>query len=526
MNSQNIHVDIAVIGASLGGVLAAWRACQTPNLRVALVAEYDWLGGQMTAQGVPPDEHHLIEHGGASASYLQFRQTIRDHYLADKNFIDNTEMTEGTNPGDGWVSRLCFEPKLAAAYFETMLAPLVARGQLQLLRLQSIVSVTRDERLITTVVVRDNKNTQTAIAARYFCDATDTGDLLKHARLPYRLGKESRHEFNELDAPLDANTLDQQPVTMVMAVKKSNALQNSPMPPGYAEWREYVVPHYGFAQFSTYMPGEGLGKAVSLPLFGEGQTLDWWRYRRIVSGRNWLTVKVEVSLINWAQNDYAIAPLLDGDVAEADVVDRAKNLSACFLYWLQHDAPHPNSANKGYPYLQLEIEALGTTDGFAQQVYVRESRRIVGLTTLTATDIVHHGGQLTAFNHPQSVGVAWYNMDIHPTCVSGHGVNAKVRPFTLPLGVFVARDCDNLIPACKNISVTHLVNAATRVHPIEWLIGEVAAMLASYAIANNISLANIAFSDEHVRALQALLVAAGIPIQWDDQLIAKLQLNN
>jgi FAD dependent oxidoreductase len=523
---NQLNVDIAIIGASLGGVLATWRACQAPHLRVALVAEYDWLGGQMTSQGVPPDEHHLIESGGASASYLAFRHAIRTHYLADANFIDHTELTEGTNPGDGWVSRLCFEPKLAAAYFENLLAPFVESGQLEILRHHKIVTATRDERLITAVDVYDNQQAHTTIKARYFCDATDTGDLLKHAKLPYRLGKESRHEFNEPDAPVIANTLDQQPVTFVMAVKKSDVVAQDAAPPNYAMWRDYIVPHYGFKQFSTSMPGEGLGIVVSLPLFGEGQALDWWRYRRIVSARNWLTVKPEVSLINWAQNDFAIAPLLDGDVAEAEVVDRAKNLSACFLYWLQHDAPHPNSDNKGYPYLQLDIEALGTADGFAQQVYVRESRRIAGLTTLTASDIVHHGGKLTAFNHPQSVGVAWYNMDIHPTCVSGHGVNAKVRPFTLPLGVFVSRDCDNLIPACKNISVTHLVNAATRVHPIEWLIGEVAAMLASYAIANDVSLAVIANSDKHVRVFQAQLVAAGIPIQWDDQLIATLQLNN
>ena len=126
---NQLNVDIAVIGASLGGVLAAWRACRAGDLRVALVAEYDWLGGQMTSQGVPPDEHRLIESGGASASYLAFRKAIRAHYSADKNFINNTELTEGLNPGDGWVSRLCFEPKFAAAYFEDMLAPFVARGQ-------------------------------------------------------------------------------------------------------------------------------------------------------------------------------------------------------------------------------------------------------------------------------------------------------------------------------------------------------------------------------------------------------------
>ncbi|NJR71960.1 MAG: FAD-dependent oxidoreductase [Gammaproteobacteria bacterium] len=390
--------------------------------------------------------------------------------------------------------------------------------------IKKIVSAKCVERIIKNVMLRDDEGAHTTITARFFCDASDTGALLKHAGLAYRLGKESRHEFNEPDAPLEANVLDQQPVTYVLAVKKLASVAPTTVAPpdGYAKWRDYSVPHYGCRQFSLSMPGEGIGHVVSLPLFGEGQTLDWWRYRRIVSHRNWRDERADVSLINWAQNDYARVPLLDGDMPEADVIDNAKKLSACFLYWLQHDAPHEDGTGKGYPNLVLDTDELGTSDGFAQQVYVRESRRIVGATTLTQGDIISHDNLHAPFNHPQSVGVAWYNMDIHPTCVSGHGVNAKVRPFTLPLGIFVPRDCDNLIPACKNISVTHLVNAATRVHPIEWLIGEVASLLALYSIANDVLPIDIVNSDNHVRQFQAVLTNAGIPIHWNAALIAKL----
>jgi hypothetical protein len=113
-------------------------------------------------------------------------------------------------------------------------------------------------------------------------------------------------------------------------------------------------------------------------------------------------------------------------------------------------------------------------------------------------------------------------MDIHPTCVSGHGINAMVRPFTLPMGCFVPRDCDNLIPACKNISVTHLVNAATRTHPTEWLVGEVAALLADYALASGQNPGTIYADRERVETFQAKLSANGIPIQWDEALLARL----
>ncbi|XVO23549.1 MAG: FAD-dependent oxidoreductase [Betaproteobacteria bacterium] len=252
-----------------------------------------------------------------------------------------------------------------------------------------------------------------------------------------------------------------------------------------------------------------------------------------MASRNWRTSREDVSLINWAQNDYGITPLLDGPIPERDVVAAAKELSASLVYWLQTDAPNADGG-RGYPTLQLAADVLGT-DGYAQQVYVRESRRIVGLDCLTQSQILVNPAEsgvavpnavavgpnafvpnsVIPFHAENSVGVAWYNMDIHPTCVSGHGINAMVRPFTLPLGCFIARDCDNLIPACKNISVTHLVNAATRTHPTEWLIGEVAALLADYALACGQTPAAIYVDTERVRAFQRKLSAIGIPIGWE-----------
>jgi FAD dependent oxidoreductase len=528
--------DIVVIGASLGGVLAAYRACMSGR-RVILAAGFDWLGGQMTSQAVPPDEHRLIEWGGASQSYLEFRQAMRNHYRANDEFVDRTEMTEGCNPGDGWVSRLCFEPRLAAEYFDKMLAPFVEMAQLRIMKRVTPVAVARAGRVVESVTVESDTGTKTILTAPYFLDATDTGELLKLARLPYRLGKESRDEFDEPDAPRDADKHDQQPVTFVMALKHlRNARAGSApvisQPRGYNFWQRYRVPHYEHPLFGNEMPGGKAGESAYLPWFADGLTLDWWRYRRIISHRNWKRYRDDVSLVNWAQNDYALHPLLDGRVDDRTVIAAAKALSRSFLYWLQTEAPRHdaekrranNESENGYPELQLVTDALGTDDGFAQQVYVRESRRIIGLDCLTQNDILFRGGIMIPAQVSNSVGIAWYNMDIHPTCVSGHGINAQVRPFCLPLGCFIPRDCDNLIPASKNIGVTHLVNAATRVHPAEWLIGEVAGLLAHFAFVSKLPLAEIHQTQNHVIALQRLLAHAGVPIEWNDTLVEHLNM--
>lgn len=519
-----IETEIAIVGASLGGVAAAWRAAGAGR-RVVLAAEFDWLGGQLTSQGVPPDEHRLIESGGASAGYLALRAALRRRYLENPGFVDNSAMTEGCNPGDGWVSRLCVEPALAADCIEELLAPLVANGSLRILRGCTLQSAQRSGRRIESVRLLGRDGATSELRAAWFLDATDTGALLHASGLPYRLGKEGRDEFGEPDAPPQAARGDQQPVTMVMALRRGReAAPATPAPPNYAAWRSYLLPHYGYPLFSEYIPGSARGQAVRLPLFPAAPgspELDLWRYRRVVCAHNWRSPREEVSLVNWAQNDYALHALLDGDLEEAAVVEAARNLSLCLLHWLRTEAPRPDGG-QGYPELALAPDVLGTMDGLAQQVYVRESRRIVGLDCLTQDEIAAGADPLLPAERADSVGIAWYNMDIHPTVQSGHGVNASVRPFCLPLGSFIPRDADNLIPACKNIGVTHLVNACTRVHPVEWMAGEIAAVLADFAAETTHPLARIHADPALVAALRQRLHAAGIPTSWDRTQLARL----
>ncbi|KUJ82975.1 hypothetical protein AVO43_10535 [Microbulbifer sp. ZGT114] len=513
-------IEAAVIGASLGGVLAAYQLCER-GVRTLLSSEFDWIGGQLTSQGVPPDEHPYIESFGASKSYYRFRRAIRDHYLADENFTDNGTLTEGCNPGDGWVSRLCFEPAVAERYLRNLLQPHLASGLLVVEEQSRPVCTARTGRRVEWVELENQSGERLRVSAQYFLDATDTGELLAQADLPYRLGKESRTEFNERQAPQLASMADQQPVTYVFALQKTepSAAEPIPRPESYDFWKSYVLPRYDYPLFSDHLPGHEGYSSVQLPLFASGKTLDLWRYRRIVAANNWRDEREDISLINWAQNDYALHPLLDGPQTQAQVAAEARQLSLCLAYWLQHDAPRSwvGETGSGFPELSLATDALGTEDGFAQQVYVRESRRIVGLQTLTQSEIeLDPARKWDPVRCEHSVGIGLYNMDIHPTCESGMGSNARVRPFELPLEIFIPADADNLLPACKNLSVTHLVNAATRVHPIEWLVGEVAGLLASHCIRQKIDPATLASRNDTVVAFQNTLQESGIPLHWPE----------
>lgn len=59
--------DVLVVGGGLGGVAAALAAARLGR-RVVLTEPTQWLGGQLTVQAVPPDEHPWIEHTGANGS--------------------------------------------------------------------------------------------------------------------------------------------------------------------------------------------------------------------------------------------------------------------------------------------------------------------------------------------------------------------------------------------------------------------------------------------------------------------------
>src|SRR5579862_3218889 len=77
--SRHLATDVLVVGAGMGGCAAAW-ACLRQGQRVVLTEENDWIGGQMTAQAVPPDEHPWIEQFGCTRSYRRVRHEIRRYY--------------------------------------------------------------------------------------------------------------------------------------------------------------------------------------------------------------------------------------------------------------------------------------------------------------------------------------------------------------------------------------------------------------------------------------------------------------
>jgi hypothetical protein len=84
----------------------------------------------------------------------------------------------------------------------------------------------------------------------------------------------------------------------------------------------------------------------------------------------------------------------------------------------------------------------------------------------------------------------------------------------IALGSLIPVRVDNLLPACKNLGVTSVVNGATRLHPVEWNIGEVAGALAAWCGMKNLSPRQVRNTPRHLADFQRELVKHGIELDW------------
>ena len=533
--AREIQADVAVIGGGVGGCAAALGALRN-GMRVVMTEETDWVGGQLTSQAVPPDEHPWIESFGGTRLYRQYRTAVRDYYRHHYSLTADARAREQFNPGDGSVSRLTHEPQVSLAVLEAMLQPYIAGGRLTVLLNHKPVRADVSGDRVRAVMV---KSTETAVErtihARYFLDATEQGDLLPLTRTEFVTGFESRKQTGELHAPDEAQPANIQSFTVCFAVDHLPGEDHViDKPEEYAFWRDY------FPKMTPPWPDKLLSWAMSDPRTlkrrnvyfdpelkapAEGRGLNLWLYRRILSRQNFApgTCVSDISLVNWPQNDYWLGNLhgvSDDEVSRH--VRRGKQVSLSLLYWMQTEAPRPDGG-AGWKGLRLRHDQTGTEDGLAKYPYIRESRRIQAEFTVVEQHVgTDARSKLTgrkpedanAELFPDSVGVGSYRIDLHPSSGGDNYIDVSSLPFQIPMGALIPKRVENLLAAAKNLGVTHITNGCYRLHPVEWNIGESAGTLAAHAIRTSTTPRQIRNNEKLLSQFQALVAAQGIEIAW------------
>lgn len=474
-----------------------------------------WIGGQLTSQAVPPDEHPWIEEFGCTSRYRSYRELVRDYYRHYYPLTDPARSQKDLNPGRGWVSRLCHEPRVGVAVLEQMLAYPRAAGLLDIRHGRKPIAVEMAEHKVKSVsFMAEASGLEEIIEARFVLDATELGDLLPLSGTAYAVGAESRKETGEehaVDGPAEPD--NQQGFTWCFAMdfdpSGSHLIEK---PAQYDFWKEYAP---------SFWPGRLLDWTVQQPQTLEPKTwtlfppsdggLGLFDYRQILSQDNFGAglLPRDATIVNWPQNDYWLGAIIDqpSEVVEKHL-ESARQLSLSLLYWLQTEA--------GFPGLHLRPDLTGSSDGLAMAPYIRESRRIKALSTVLAEHVsaAAHPGADRAPTLRDSVGVGCYRIDLHPTTAGDGYLDLSTLPFEIPLGALIPEETENLIPACKNIGTTHITNGCFRLHPVEWNIGEAAGSLAAFCLLAGLEPRDVLLSLAHIEDFQQLLLRQGIQLHW------------
>ncbi len=515
---RTINCDILIVGGSTAGVAAALSVTANSALHVCLIEETDWLGGQMTAQGVPitdDGKNFLVETSGSNRSYQLLRRAIRSYYKQTYKLSQASLEQRFFNPGNCWywVSQLAFEPKVAVELIDKLLSNQENPGTAQVyLRYVPVKVECADRQIEQIVTVNLDTGEWLAFQAKCYLDATALGDVVSLSGAAYSSGTESISETGEPHAAETADPEQVQDYTFPFIVEFVPGTDNTIAKPAlYDHFNEQGK----FSLLAYKMFGHGHKVNADGVIISE--LMPFWTYRRILDKTAFVDQRIpnDVAVINWFSNDFRGHNIIDKPpLVVSQYLSLAKACSLSFLYWLQTEAPR-DEGGKGYPEIRLKIDALGTADGLAKYPYIRESRRGKAFTIVREQDIrSDSSSSARARLFDDSVGLGFFPIDIHGAGIAPGTLN-PTRHFQIPLAALLLDYPSNLVLSSKNIGLTHITNAAYRMHPIEWAIGEAAGTLARFSIEQKVSLSDL-LKEPNTRLLQLDLIRAGAPLYWYD----------
>ena len=529
VDGSQIHCSILVAGGSTAAYSATLTALRM-GVDVCLVQPLKMVGGQFTAQALPAsDDGDLLK---AKASYStvdgeEFAISKSQRWFrVRQRQLQPVAGRARQNPGGAWVCPFTTTPEVAAAAMNERLIPFLQSGKLKLIPESEPIAVLvespeGERQRVKGVTFRSKSGQRFTITAAVTLEATDLGDLLELADLPSRVGQEARIDTGEAILPERAFPACQQSFTFNVLVERV-AGKGRPMaaPVGYGQ-EAWLNPQDFTEDYWTNRAGRWQKRDFFSP-YGI------FRYRRVK--RRSLNEKVvsvgDVSVINWGTsdhpergqccgNDFRRGHLIGISREERkELIQRARDRAQAYIYYLQ---THGNSNLNPRPSMTW------SHDGIALEPYIREARRGIAATTIRHEDVAERffPNQARARSFEDSLGIGQYHyLDLHGNLVEGHitpkGKDVIALPFSLPARSLIPMTADGLILSAKSIGTTHITNAAYRMHPMEWAIGEASGFLAVFAIWTGEEPRRIVETQPLLRKLQGFMARNGIPIFWFD----------
>lgn len=457
------QADVVVVGGGAAGTAAGIQAARM-GVHTVVLEPTPWLGGMLTAAGVScVDGNYQLRSG----IFGEFADSLASRY-------GGYEVLKS-----GWVSNINFDPQIGQDILTDMAG---SCGEILDVRRECVVTDVEGENGDWVLTYRDPEGKKHWLRADVLIDATELGDIAKACGVDYRIGMEASAQTGESIAPEEANEVIQD-LTFVAFLKD------------YGEDADMTID-----EPEGYDPSLFANSAInpmSDTVAETGQTI-WSPQMMITYGKT----PQGRYMINWPiyGNDYYVNAIEMSPEEREEAFDKARNFTLCFVYFIQ--------TQLGMKNLGLADDVFPTEDKLPFIPYHRESRRIVGEAFFTMDAAADPYG----FRHPYyrtGIAVGDYAVDHHhfrhPDWKSLPDLHFYPIPsFNVPMGTIIPKDVDDLIVTEKSISVSNLMNGATRLQPVVMQLGQASGALAALAVIEDKDVKGIG-----VRQLQEALLDAG-----------------
>ena len=444
--------DVVIVGGGAGGTSAAIQSARN-GAKTLLIEETEWLGGMLTSAGVSAiDGNYKLPSG----FWGEFKDSLVSHY-GDLESLKT-----------GWVSNVLFEPKVGNEILKS-----IAKNEknLKILFSSSVSSVFQPKDDYYNFIVNSSKG---HFSSKVLIDATELGDILPMIKEDYDIGMDNIEMYDEDIAPMLKNNIIQD-LTYVMVLKNYNKNVKIEKP-------------------KNYDPSEFYCSTSSINCTESDKAL--WAPNQMM---NYGKLPNDKIMINWPiyGNDYYSNLLEMNHDQREEVFKKAKEKSLKFLYYIQDEL--------GFYNYSLSDEEYDTKDKFPLIPYYREARRIKGIVTFSLNYIKNPYDQKYPL-YRTGILVGDYPVDhhhdAHPDKKSLPQLAFYPIPsYSLPLGSIISKKTSNFLVAEKSISVSNLVNGTTRLQPVVLQVGQIAGLIASESIKNNISTNEIDTRDIQTKIL-------------------------
>ncbi len=522
--------DVIVYGGTSAGVSAAIQSSRMGK-SVILIEPSNRIGGLTTGGLGQTDIGNKQAIGGISR---EFYENVRKYYedpehwkwQKKSDYSDGGQTRTGTEEASMWT----FEPSAALAIFEQMIAQ------------ENIVMIYNERLNRETGVIVDNGEIKSLTMesgkifnGTIFIDATYEGDLMAATGVSYTIGRESNSEYGEtlngvqldktnrsLNGLISQNASKHNLIPgvdpfVVEGDPSSGLLPNINKSPGINGEGDEKIQAYCFRMCLTDHPENRIpfqkppgyddqdyellfrnyearkGTLEEMYSYGNG-VIPWINSKmpnRKTDTNNRFGFSTDYIGMNYAYPEASYEE-------RKEIVESHKNYTMGLMWTLANHPRIPKEIRKEVSRWGTAKDEFESADGWQQQLYIREARRMVSNYVMTQ----HHCEGLKVAGDP--VGLAAYGMDSHHVQryidsngyvqnegnVEAHGF--KPYPISYRSIVPKAEDCKNLlVPVC--LSASHIAFGSIRMEPVFMVLGQSAATAAAIAIDKKISVQEVPY---------------------------------